>query len=83
MTIRWLATTDPGADGDQAGSSASPRLILCTGERMEALVTKLYRSYGLRTTDYEVKQSVSNEFYCYANFECEAWKWKGEPLAPS
>ena len=46
---------------------------------MEMLVTtKLYKSLGLKTTNYEVKHArgLSNEFYCYANFECEEWKWK-------
>ncbi len=48
------------------------RLIVCTGERMESLVTKLYKPFGLRTTTYEPTHArgLSNEFYCYANFEC-------------
>jgi hypothetical protein len=52
--------------------------MVCTGERMESLITdKLYGKAGTRTTDYEIKHSkgLSNEFRCYANFECEAWKW--------
>jgi NADH dehydrogenase (ubiquinone) 1 alpha subcomplex subunit 9 len=46
---------------------------------MESLVTRLYRSYGLRTTDYEPvhARGLSNEFYCYANFESSSsWKWR-------
>ncbi len=44
---------------------------------MESLVTKLYRSFGLRTTDFAPTHArgLSNEFYCYANFLCESWKW--------
>lgn len=45
---------------------------------MEGLVTeKLYGKVGTRTTDYEIKHAkgLSNEFRCYANFECEEWKW--------
>lgn len=62
-------------------SSTSPatKLIACTGERMEELVvTKLYKSFGLRTTTYEPvhARGLSNEFYCYANFECEDWSWR-------
>ncbi|CAN8105012.1 unnamed protein product [Discula destructiva] len=70
LTVRWLATT-PSLDA---------KLVLCTGERMESLVTKVYKTFDLRTTDKEVvhARGLSNEFYCYANFECEGWKWKGE-----
>lgn len=70
--MRWMAKAQPaGADGN--------KLILCTGERMETLVTKLYRSFGLRTTNWEPAHArgLSNEFYCYSSFECEAWKWRG------
>lgn len=42
-------------------------------------MTKLYRSFSLRTTDWEpVHVGLSNEFYCYASFECDRWKWKAE-----
>jgi hypothetical protein len=53
------------------------RIIVSTGERMESLVTtKLYGKVGTATTDYEIKHAkgLSNEFRCYANFECDAWK---------
>lgn len=65
---------------EPAAPAAAPRVILCTGERMEALVTKLYRSFGLRTTDWEPAHArgLSNEFYCYASFECDRWKWRTE-----
>ena len=55
------------------------RLIVCTGERMETLINKLYKPFGVKTTDYEPvhARGLSNEFYCYANFECEKWKWRG------
>lgn len=71
-----MARGKPGAsEGDAA---KTPKLVLCTGERMETLVTKLYRSFGLRTTDWEPAHArgLSNEFYCYANFECDGWKWR-------
>ena len=47
---------------------------------MESLVSKLYRSFGARTTTYEPVHAhgLSNEFYCYANFECDVWKFKDE-----
>lgn len=70
LTVRWMA---------KAGSTDT-KLILCTGERMESLVTKLYKTFDLRTTDKEVvhARGLSNEFYCYANFEGKDWKWKVE-----
>ncbi len=45
---------------------------------MEALVVKLYKALGLRTTTFEPvhERGLGNEFYCYANFECEHWKWR-------
>ncbi|SPQ25834.1 cd3cdb60-8906-4b92-ba3e-48abd6aa44b3 [Thermothielavioides terrestris] len=56
------------------------KLIVCTGERMEPLVTRLYRALGLRTTDYEPRHAggLSNEFYCYANFVAAdgCWGWR-------
>lgn len=79
LTIRWLAR--PAATKAAAavpGSKPAFRMISCTGERMETLlVTKLYRSLGLRTTDYEPVHArcLNNEFYCYANFECDRWSW--------
>ncbi|QPG93871.1 hypothetical protein C2857_003237 [Epichloe festucae Fl1] len=69
--VRWLLKTyDP--------TIPLPRVVVCTGERMEYLVTRLYRSFNVRTTNYEPRHArgLSNEFYCYANFECPAWAWK-------
>ncbi|KAG5949917.1 hypothetical protein E4U53_005635 [Claviceps sorghi] len=71
LTVRWLLKSDNS-------TSTLPRVIVCTGERMEHVVTKLYRSLEVRTTNYEPKHArgLSNEFYCYANFDCSAWTWK-------
>jgi len=75
MTVRWLSKSwgSPQAALDS-------KLIVCTGERMEALITKLYRPQGIATTNFEPVHSkgLSNEFFCYANFECEQWKWRVE-----
>ncbi|KAH6606282.1 hypothetical protein Trco_005435 [Trichoderma cornu-damae] len=70
LTVRWLLK--------QNNTGPPPRLIVCTGERMEDLILKLYRALGVRTTVFEPKHSrgLSNEFYCYANFECPAWSWR-------
>ncbi|KAI2635576.1 putative N6-adenine methyltransferase-domain-containing protein [Hypomontagnella submonticulosa] len=73
LTVRWMSRTTPAPDAD-----SRHRLIVCTGERMEALVTKLYRAFGVQTTTFEPRHArgLSNEFYCYANYECEAWRFK-------
>ena len=75
VTVRWLSKSWGSATAAQ-----DSRLIVCTGERMEGLITKLYRPQGIATTDFEPVHSkgLSNEFFCYANFECEQWKWKAE-----
>lgn len=72
MTARFLARTWAG---ENVGSL---RFITCTGERCENIVRKLYGKIGLRTTTFlpEHSKGLSNEFRCYANFECESWAWQ-------
>ncbi|PVI06901.1 hypothetical protein DM02DRAFT_649247 [Periconia macrospinosa] len=74
LTVRWMAKswTSVG-DMEEKGF----RLIVCTGERMEELITKLYAKVGTRTTSFEPRHAkgLSNEFRCYANFECKDWSW--------
>lgn len=69
LTVRFLA---------KDWRSEGLRLISCTGERMAGTMEKLYGRVGVRETDFEVvhAKGLSNEFRCYANFECEAWKWR-------
>jgi hypothetical protein len=77
MTVRWLSRTWGGSPA--SGSlPINSKLIVCTGERMENLVNKIYGPQGIATTDFEPAHSkgLSNEFCCYANFECKGWKWK-------
>ncbi|KAI0443073.1 putative N6-adenine methyltransferase-domain-containing protein [Xylaria telfairii] len=72
MTLRWLARPETATS-----SSIGLRVLICTGERMEALVNRLYRPLHVCTTTYEPAHSgLKNEFLCYANFECDAWSWK-------
>lgn len=70
--MRFLAKSWTGAE--------ALRLLVCTGERMKSLITKLYSKVGTRTTSFEVEHAkgLSNEFRCYANFESEDWKWVEE-----
>jgi len=82
MSVRWLSRSW-GADhalgnNNPDPSSTASRLIVCTGERMGTLVNKLYRPQGIHTTTFEPvhAKGLSNEFYCYSNFECKDWKWR-------
>lgn len=81
MTVRWLSKSWGGGHALKGGNSnnaqpAASKLIVCTGERMGALVNKLYLPQGIQTTTFEPvhEKGLSNEFYCYSNFECEDWK---------
>lgn len=81
MTVRWLSKSwgsSAARDEKSSPSEGSGKLIVCTGERMENLVNKLYRPQGIHTTTFEPAHSkgLSNEFYCYSNFECGDWKWR-------
>lgn len=76
LTVRWMLKPDAQCEG-----GGKPKIIACTGERMETLITeKLYKNYGVRTTTFEPKHArgLSNEFYCYANFEVEPEEGAGE-----
>lgn len=50
------------------------KLIICTGERMKDNVLNNYP--GVHVTDFfpEHNNGLSNEFRCYANFDCQQWK---------
>ncbi|KAK5172898.1 Protein-lysine N-methyltransferase efm5 [Saxophila tyrrhenica] len=69
LTVRYLSRT---------WASGTLKLISCTGERMESLMAKLYGKIGMLTTTFEPQHSkgLSNEFFCYANFECNDWTWR-------
>ncbi|KAM0797256.1 putative N6-adenine methyltransferase-domain-containing protein [Usnea florida] len=74
-TVRWLSKPASPETG-----KASPRIIVCTGERMEDLVLRLYP--GITTTTFDpqhCQNRLSNAFRCYASFEGEAWSWRKGP----
>ncbi|KAI9888698.1 MAG: hypothetical protein M1814_006508 [Vezdaea aestivalis] len=86
MTVQWLLKDNyknSPQDGNTAEGNVSlhkfqgHRIVVCTGERMVDIILRLYGKWGLKTTDYQVKHSkgLSNEFRCFANFECEDWSW--------
>jgi 16S rRNA G966 N2-methylase RsmD len=78
LTVRWLSKTWMPILEDGANGSQEPglNLIVCTGERMESLIHKLYSKIGLVTTSFEVQHArgLSNEFRCYSNFKSDIWE---------
>ncbi|KAL8702976.1 MAG: hypothetical protein Q9201_003837 [Fulgogasparrea decipioides] len=77
ITVRWLSKISSNGTQEQG-----PRIIVCTGERMEELVYKLY--HGIKTTEFRPKHAkdrLSNDFRCYANFESELWKSQQQEAA--
>ncbi|KAM5366380.1 hypothetical protein ACJZ2D_010571 [Fusarium nematophilum] len=67
LTARWLL------------KPASPRVIVCTGERMAPIVDKLYRFLKVYPTTFEpAHEGLSNHYYCYANFESSTWDWRSD-----
>jgi len=72
MTVRWLSKTTSTKQG-----KSDQRTIICTGERMESLVLKLYQ--GIKTTTFDPQHAqnrLSNDFRCYASFVCDSWSWR-------
>lgn len=71
LTVRWLSK-QASKEGEQV------KVVVCTGERMESLIHKVYP--GCKTTTFrpEHTKGLSNEFRCYANFESSAWTWETE-----
>ena len=73
MTVRWLSKPKEASEHD----ILVPRIIVCTGERMESLISRLYP--GIRTTTFEpqhIQGRLSNEFRCYTNYESDIWSWR-------
>lgn len=71
ITVRWLSKPQV------AGNTNGVRIVVCTGERMGSLIPKVYPN--TRTTTFEPKHTqgrLSNEFRCFANYECNMWKWR-------
>ncbi|OBA22011.1 hypothetical protein METBIDRAFT_10913 [Metschnikowia bicuspidata var. bicuspidata NRRL YB-4993] len=51
------------------------KLISSTGERMRDIMKKTYPETRLTSFLPEHKNGLSNEFRCYASFECPHWKY--------
>lgn len=57
------------------------KLISSTGERMNSVVKKNYPNTEETTFLPEHKNGLSNEFRCYASFECKYWKFRTTHLS--
>ncbi|APA14107.1 hypothetical protein sscle_12g088770 [Sclerotinia sclerotiorum 1980 UF-70] len=82
LTVRWLSKSwgqnESLMSWGQEQSASPSKLIVCTGERVGEIVNKLYRPQGIATTTFLPvhAKGLSNEFFCFANFECEHWTWR-------
>ncbi|KAI0016359.1 putative N6-adenine methyltransferase-domain-containing protein [Xylariomycetidae sp. FL0641] len=77
LTMRWLARKPSPPTSSDDATATRPRVLVCTGERMASLVTRLYGGMGVRPTALEIVHAgLQNEYWCYANFECGAWSWR-------
>ncbi|KAI9884860.1 MAG: DASH complex subunit dam1 [Watsoniomyces obsoletus] len=76
-TVAWLTRSTTASDRLNADPRL-PRFVTCTGQTMAPLLQRLYRRVGLRSTSFRPRhvKGLSNEFRCYANFECPAWTWE-------
>ncbi|CAI4062050.1 hypothetical protein SKDZ_07G2540 [Saccharomyces kudriavzevii ZP591] len=54
------------------------RLISCTGERMSNVISRVYSDTKITTFIPEHSNGLSNEFRCYANFECASWNFAAQ-----
>ncbi|KAH6614739.1 putative N6-adenine methyltransferase-domain-containing protein [Chaetomium sp. MPI-SDFR-AT-0129] len=77
LTVRWLSRP---SNASSSSSSSTTRVIVSTGERMSDIVQRVYRSFGIRVTNYDPvhARGLSNEFWCYANYESGrgSWGWR-------
>ena len=77
LSARWLAKRWSKDDSlMRAEELPKTQLIICTGERMSSIIDKLYRKVGVGVTTFlpEHSKGLSNEFRCFANFDCAYWK---------
>lgn len=51
------------------------KLVSCTGERMRYTIAETYPETQLTSFLPQHKNGLSNEFRCYASFECSQWKF--------
>ncbi|KAM9925421.1 hypothetical protein OXX59_003912, partial [Metschnikowia pulcherrima] len=51
------------------------KLISSTGERMRDIMKKTYPETRLTSFLPQHKNGLSNEFRCYASFECAYWSY--------
>ncbi|KAI0464181.1 hypothetical protein LJB42_001784 [Komagataella kurtzmanii] len=54
---------------------ASDKLISSTGQVTAKVMKKIYPECSITDFEPEHKNGLSNEFSCYASFECDAWKF--------
>ncbi|ABN65532.1 N-methyltransferase [Scheffersomyces stipitis CBS 6054] len=74
IAARNLLVADKGEK--TASGDLKYKLISSTGERMKDIVKSNYPETDLTDFLPEHKNGLSNEFRCYASFECKYWKFQ-------
>ncbi|CDO91910.1 unnamed protein product [Kluyveromyces dobzhanskii CBS 2104] len=78
FSITTKALLAPNTNEKTSNGVLKHRLVSCTGERMAETVTRLYPEIKVTTFYPQHANGLSNEFFCYANFECDKWKFSEE-----
>ncbi|CAG8954193.1 hypothetical protein HYFRA_00005813 [Hymenoscyphus fraxineus] len=80
LSKSWSLPAPSPSTSTSTSPDTNPKIIVCTGERMQPLIHKIYAPIGIRTTTFLPvhDKGLSNEFFCYSNFEGEAWKFRSE-----
>ncbi|CCK70091.1 protein-lysine N-methyltransferase KNAG_0D03440 [Huiozyma naganishii CBS 8797] len=74
ITARELLS--PNVDLKTKNGVRARRLISSTGERMHAIIAKVYPETKVTTFYPEHGNGLSNEFRCYADFEWSGWSFE-------
>ncbi|CAG8972889.1 hypothetical protein HYALB_00001309 [Hymenoscyphus albidus] len=80
LSKSWSSPAPSPSTSTSTFPETRPKIIVCTGERMQPLIHKIYAPVGIRTTTFLPvhDKGLSNEFFCYSNSEGEAWKFRSE-----
>lgn len=63
-----------------SGGDLQYKLVSSTGERMKSVIKANYPDTSITTFYPEHKNGLSNEFRCYASFECSYWKFDSNQI---
>lgn len=67
VSVRWMLRKSEDRTDQH-------RTIVSTGERMASTIAKVYPDTSMTDFFPQHANGLSNEFLCYASFDCEKWK---------